>query len=156
MSVQPSRHFDVRPMRSADVPAILAIERMSYEYPWSERIFRDCLRVGYRAWVATDMGGQVIGYTLLSVAAGESHVLNLCVAPADRGCGVADLLLDAMISQAEAENAEVMLLEVRPSNKAARRLYKRRGFVRVATRPGYYPAPEGREDALLLSLRLAF
>jgi ribosomal-protein-alanine N-acetyltransferase len=154
MSVQPNRHFSVRPMRGADVPAIRIIERASYEYPWSERIFRDCLRVGYRAWIATALESPVVGYCLLSIAAGESHVLNLCVAPAARGQGIAGQLLAVMIAQAETENAEVMRLEVRPSNKTARRLYKRIGFKRIATRPNYYPARGGREDALLLSLRL--
>lgn len=154
MSVEPRQLIGVRGMRSRDVPAVLEIEQVSYGYPWSERIFRDCLRVGYHAWVATDLDEQVIGYALLSVAVGEAHVLNLCVAPDARGHGVADRLLEALIGQAEAERAERVLLEVRPSNKSARRLYKRRGFERIATRPGYYPAPDGREDALLLALDL--
>ena len=154
MSVEPRQLIGVRGMRSRDVPAVLEIEQVSYGYPWSERIFRDCLRVGYHAWVATDLDEQVIGYALLSVAVGEAHVLNLCVAPDARGHGVADRLLEALIGQAQAERAERVLLEVRPSNKSARRLYKRRGFERIATRPGYYPAPDGREDALLLALDL--
>ncbi|MAS09638.1 ribosomal protein S18-alanine N-acetyltransferase [Salinisphaera sp.] len=154
MSVEPRQLIGVRGMRSRDVPAVLEIEQVSYGYPWSERIFRDCLRVGYHAWVATDLDEQVIGYALLSVAVGEAHVLNLCVAPDARGHGVADRLLEALIGQAQAERAERVLLEVRPSNKSARRLYKRCGFERIATRPGYYPAPDGREDALLLALDL--
>lgn len=154
MSVEPSQLIDVRGMRTRDVPAVLEIEQVSYGYPWSERIFRDCLRVGYHAWVATDVDDAVVGYALLSVAVGEAHVLNLCIAPDWRGYRVADLILEALISQATAQRAERVLLEVRPSNKAARRLYKRRGFVRIATRPGYYPSPDGREDALLLALEL--
>ena len=154
MSVEPRQLIEVRGMRARDVPAVLEIEQLSYGYPWSERIFHDCLRVGYRGWVATDLNARVLGYTLLSVAVGEAHVLNLCVAPDARGHGVADRLLDALIARAAHENAERVLLEVRPSNKAARRLYKRRGFQRIATRPGYYPSPEGREDALLLELAL--
>jgi ribosomal-protein-alanine N-acetyltransferase len=154
MSVEPRQLIDVRGMHPRDVPAVLAIEQASYGYPWSERIFRDCLRVGYPGWVATDMADAVVGYGLLSGAVGEAHVLNLCVAPDYRGHGVADLILEAQISHATARRAEQVLLEVRTSNKAARRLYKRRGFVRIATRPGYYPSPEGREDALLLALEL--
>lgn len=156
MSAQPRLLFRVRGMRAADVAAVLAIERVSYQYPWSERIFRDCLRVGYRGWVATNLDEAIVGYGLLSVAVGEAHVLNVCVAPAVRGHRVAELLVDAMTAQAQAENAEVMMLEVRPSNKPARRLYKRLGFTRIATRPGYYPGKDGREDALLLSRRLDF
>ncbi|ERJ19020.1 Ribosomal-protein-alanine acetyltransferase [Salinisphaera shabanensis E1L3A] len=154
MSVEPRQLVEVRGMHVRDVPAVLEIEQVSYGYPWSERIFRDCLRVGYRGWVATDLDSRVVGYALLSVAVGEAHVLNLCVAPDARGHGVADRLLDALIAQAEHECAERVLLEVRPSNKAARRLYKRRGFQRIASRPGYYPSPDGREDALLLELAL--
>ena len=154
MSVEPRQLVEVRVMRARDVPAVLEIEQVSYGYPWSERIFRDCLRVGYRGWVATDLDSRIVGYALLSVAVGEAHVLNLCVAPDARGHGVADRLLDALIGQAEYECAERVLLEVRPSNKAARRLYKRRGFQRIASRPGYYPSPDGREDALLLELAL--
>jgi len=154
MSAKPEQMIHIRGMRSRDVPAVLAIEQVSYGFPWNERIFRDCLRVGYRGWVATDIEDEVIGYGLLSVAVGEAHVLNLCVAPDLRGQGVAAVLLEAMITQAMAERAETMLLEVRPSNRAARRLYKRRGFKRIATRPGYYPSPEGREDALILALEL--
>ena len=154
MSVEPRQLVEVRGMRERDVPAVLEIEQVSYGYPWSERIFRDCLRVGYRGWVATDLDSRIVGYALLSVAVGEAHVLNLCVAPDARGHGVADRLLDALIGQAEYECAERVLLEVRPSNKAARRLYKRRGFQRIASRPGYYPSPDGREDALLLELAL--
>ncbi|GAB3684504.1 ribosomal protein S18-alanine N-acetyltransferase [Salinisphaera aquimarina] len=156
MSAEPRQLIHVRSMRARDVPAVLAIEQVSYGYPWSERIFRDCLRVGYRGWVATALDDQVVGYGMLSVAVGEAHVLNLCVAPDFRGLGVAGLMLEAMITQAELERAESVLLEVRPSNSAARRLYKRRGFKRIATRPGYYPSPDGREDALLLALELDF
>ncbi|ROO27596.1 alanine acetyltransferase [Salinisphaera orenii MK-B5] len=154
MSVEPQLLIGIRGMRAGDVPAVLAIEEVSYGYPWNERIFRDCLRVGYRGWVATDLDEAVVGYALLSVAVGEAHILNLCVAPDLRGQRVAERLVEAMTRQARADNAEVLMLEVRPSNKSARRLYKRLGFKRIATRPGYYPGPEGREDALLLSRRL--
>lgn len=154
MSAEPNQLIHIRGMRARDVPEVLEIEQVSYGYPWSERIFRDCLRVGYRGWVATDLDDRVVGYGLLSVAVGEAHILNLCVAPDLRGQGVAALILEAMVTQAMAERAETLLLEVRPSNRAARRLYKRRGFKRIATRPGYYPAPDGREDAFLLALDL--
>lgn len=154
MSVEPRRLFELRTMRARDVPAVVEIERGAYDFPWSERIFRDCLRVGYETWVATDLEGKVVGYALLSVAVGEAHVLNLCVAPAMRGHGVAAGLLQAMIDRAQAARAEAIMLEVRPSNRPARKLYKRFGFVRIATRPGYYPGRQAREDALLLSRRL--
>lgn len=151
MSAQLKPDIRIRRMRRSDVARVLVIERSAYECPWSERIFQDCLRVGYRAWVAIDGGGHIMGYTLASVAVGEAHVLNLCVDADARGTGAAGLLLERLMAQAIAESAHVLFLEVRPSNRAARRLYARYGFERIATRPGYYPAGDGREDALLLS-----
>lgn len=151
MSAQLKPDIRVRRMRRSDVEQVLAIERNAYECPWSERIFQDCLRVGYRAWVALDGDGRTIGYTLASVAVGEAHVLNLCVDISARGSGVAGLLLETLMVRVIEDQAHVLFLEVRPSNRAARRLYARYGFERIGTRPGYYPAGDGREDALLLS-----
>ena len=73
----------IRPMRAADVLEVVAIERASYQFPWSEGIFRDCLRVGYICRVIS-FERQVTGYGVMSVGAGEAHILNLCVAEACR------------------------------------------------------------------------
>lgn len=154
MSVQPRNLFQTRPMAAADVPTVLRIERASYDFPWTERIFKDCLRVGYRCFVAVDMANAVIGYALLSVVVDESHVLNLCVAPRWRRRGVARLLLERMLHEAQTTAVHSMLLEVRPSNRGARRLYAAYGFKRIAKRPNYYPSEDGREDAYLLSRRV--
>lgn len=154
MSVQPKSLFQTRPMTAADVPAVLRIERASYGFPWTERIFKDCLRVGYRCFVAADMAGTVVGYALLSVVVDESHVLNLCVDARHRRQGIARLLLERMLHEAQTTAVHTMLLEVRPSNRGARRLYAAYGFERIATRPNYYPSEDGREDAYLLSRRV--
>lgn len=151
MSAQPQPDVMIRRMRGSDVEDVIVIERGAYECPWSARIFEDCLRVGYRAWVATNAAGHILGYTLASIAVGEAHVLNLCVAAAARGTGVSGLLLETLMAQAIDEQAHVLFLEVRPSNRPARRLYARYGFERIATRPGYYPVGNSREDALVLS-----
>lgn len=141
----------IRRLTLADLPEILAIERAAYDYPWSEGIFRDCLRVGYRSFGGMDTNGSLMGYGLLSVAVGEAHVLNLCVGPLHRRQRVASQLLWRMVEQAQREAAHTLMLEVRCSNKAAIRLYQSLGFDRVGLRKRYYPAAEGREDALLLS-----
>jgi len=141
-------------MWRSDIDAVLQLERAAYRFPWNQRIFQDCLRVGYRAWVVTDKAERILAYGFLSIALHEAHVLNICVAEGERGRGLADQLLDTMIDAAIAGNAESLLLEVRPSNRPARRLYKRRGFEFLARRPDYYPTSAGREDALLLSLPL--
>ncbi len=151
MSAEPKAACQVRPLTLRDLPQVLVIERAAHEFPWSEGIFRDCLRVGYRCFVATDMADRVLGYSLLSIAAGEAHVLNLCVDLQTRRQGVASYLLNNMIREARQGNAESILLEVRPSNKGAIALYYGEGFERTGVRRRYYPAAQGREDAFLLS-----
>jgi ribosomal-protein-alanine N-acetyltransferase len=140
-------------MREADLGRVVMVERQAYEFPWSEGIFSDCLRVGYCCWVA-ERGRQLDGYSVMSVGAGESHILNLCVRPAVQGRGIGAILLDHMLGVAVAHHAEIAYLEVRLSNRAAIALYESAGFAMVGTRRGYYPAAQGREDAMILSRSL--
>ncbi|HLJ37605.1 MAG TPA: ribosomal protein S18-alanine N-acetyltransferase [Steroidobacteraceae bacterium] len=143
----------IRPMRDSDVPEVVAIERASYQFPWSEGIFRDCLRVGYTCRVAT-LTRQVAGYAVMSAGAGEAHILNLCVREAFRCRGLGRRLLALMIERAAAAGMKEAFLEVRPSNAAAIRLYLAHGFEQVGVRRGYYQAVGGREDAAVLRLGL--
>jgi ribosomal-protein-alanine N-acetyltransferase len=143
----------IRPMRDTDVPEVVAIERASYQFPWSEGIFRDCLRVGYTCRVAT-LARQVAGYAVMSAGAGEAHILNLCVGEAFRCRGLGRRLLALMIERAAAAGMKEAFLEVRPSNAAAIRLYVSQGFEQVGVRRGYYQAVGGREDAAVLRLGL--
>lgn len=145
--------WQVRLMQEDDVPAVMAIERASYPFPWTEGIFRDCLRVGYLGLVLEMEEQGLLGYVMVSVGAGEAHILNICTHPDWRREGVAQHLLDAVI-MALRDKAEVLLLEVRPSNEAAQRFYLKNGFEEIGRRRNYYPASEGREDALLFSRRL--
>lgn len=141
----------VRLMRDRDLPDVLRIERRAYDYPWTEGVFRDCVRVGYGCWVL-ECDGVPAGYLILSVAAGEAHVLNLCVDPAMHGRGLGRMLLEHGLSAAVSLRAGTVFLEVRPSNTPAVRLYERMDFVEVGIRPGYYPSPGGcREDAAILA-----
>lgn len=143
----------IRPMLEADIPAVLAVEDNSYEFPWSATIFTDCLRVGYCCWVL-EAGATLGGYGIMSVAAEESHILNICIAPELRGQGQARRLMLHLLDTASSHGARIAYLEVRPSNIAAVRLYRRLGFRHVGTRRGYYPAMDGREDAFVFSTPL--
>jgi ribosomal-protein-alanine N-acetyltransferase len=143
----------MRAMRDADVPEVVAIERTSYQFPWSEGIFRDCLRVGYICRVSM-LGRQVAGYGVMSVGAGEAHILNLCVGDAFRCRGLGQRLLTLLVERAAAAGMKEEFLEVRPSNTAAIRLYLANGFEQVGVRRGYYQAVGGREDATVLRLGL--
>ena len=143
--------LQIRAMRSADLTEVVAIERASYQFPWSEGIFRDCLRVGYTCRVVT-LGRQLVGYGVMSLGAGEAHVLNLCVAAALRCRGAGKRLLRSLLDRALEAGMSEAFLEVRPSNTAAIRLYLAFGFVQVGMRRGYYQAVGGREDAAVFRL----
>jgi ribosomal-protein-alanine N-acetyltransferase len=143
----------IRPMMEIDLPEVAAIERRSYAFPWSENIFRDCLRVGYTCR-ALDLSGQIVGYGVMSLGAGEAHVLNVCVRDEFRNLGFGRRLLEHLLERAAASGVHEAFLEVRPSNTAAIRLYQRLGFEQIGIRRGYYQAPEGREDAIVLKLAL--
>jgi [ribosomal protein S18]-alanine N-acetyltransferase len=143
----------IRPMIEVDVPDVVAVERASYQFPWSEGIFRDCLRVGYVCRVVT-RGTRIIGYGIMSLGAGEAHVLNLCVSSTFRCSGIGRRLLTYLIDRGAAAGMNQAFLEVRPSNTAAIRLYLSLGFEQVGMRRGYYQAVGGREDAAVLKLAL--
>lgn len=144
----------LRPMDEADLPRIHRIELASYDYPWSPGNFADSLRAGYSMWVR-EAEGEIIGYYALMVAAGEAHLLNLTIAPMWRGHGLGRDLLEHCLVRACDHRAEALFLEVRLSNTAAIALYRSSGFVDLAVRRGYYPARDGREDALIMKKDLA-
>jgi ribosomal-protein-alanine N-acetyltransferase len=143
----------LRPMREDDVPDVVQAERDSYAFPWSEPVFRDCLRVGYLCRVL-EVDRQFAGYGILSTGAGEAHILNVCVRPEHRCRGLGRRLVTGLFDLARAAGAEDLFLEVRPSNTAAIRLYQSLGLAQVGLRRGYYQAANGREDAIVMRLRL--
>ncbi len=143
----------IRPMMELDLPDVAAIEKRSYAFPWSENIFRDCLRVGYSCR-ALDMAGQIIGYGVMSLGAGEAHILNVCVRDEFRNLGFGRRLLEHLLERAAAAGVAEAFLEVRPSNLSAIRLYQNLGFEQIGIRRGYYQAVDGREDAIVLKLEL--
>ncbi len=143
----------IRRMLSEDLPRVMSIERAAYEFPWTEGIFKDCLRVGYPAWLY-EQAGESKGYGVLSVAAQEGHILNLCVDPRYQRQGVGSALLRVLMTTARACQAQSLFLEVRESNQKARALYERFGFNEIGIRKRYYPGRNGREDAIVLGLEL--
>ena len=143
----------LRPMRDADLDAVMAIEVRAYPFPWTRGIFRDCLHAGYSMWVH-ERDGAIVGYGVLSVAVGEAHVLNLCTAPGGEGQGLGQRMLHALLKIARSQRAQRVFLEVRPSNPRAIDLYQRCGFNEIGRRPRYYPATGGREDAIVMAMEL--
>ena len=143
----------VRPMEESDMDAIMDIENRSYDFPWTEGIFRDCLRVGYYCRIL-ELGGIPGAYGIMSLGAGEGHILNLCVKPELRCRGLGRYMLEYLLDYARGHRTAVAVLEVRSSNAPAFRLYEAMGFRRIGVRKGYYPAFSGREDALVLMRKL--
>jgi ribosomal-protein-alanine N-acetyltransferase len=152
MTSAPAR-LTLRAMREADVTTVWTTDRLAYDYPWSEGIFRDCLRVGYSCWVG-EIQEAIVTHAIMSVAVGECHILNLCVHPDWQSRGLGRHLLRHLLRFARARRADSAFLEVRASNAAARALYASEGFCEIGVRPGYYPARKGREDAVVLGKAL--
>ncbi|MFW6021827.1 MAG: ribosomal protein S18-alanine N-acetyltransferase [Guyparkeria sp.] len=146
--------WDWAALAGEDLPEIVAIEEAAHPYPWSEAIFEDCLRAGYRLDGAFD-GGQLVGYSVVMAVLDEWHLLNLCVDPAVQRRGVGRFLLERLLESAVAAEARCLLLEVRAGNRAAIALYESAGFADIGHRKAYYPAPNGREDARVMRCELA-
>ena len=143
----------IREMGYRDVQDIVAIEGSTYSFPWTETIFRDCLLAGYVS-VVLEHAGQTQGYAIMSLAAVEAHLLNLCVAERLRRRGFGRRLLQHLLGQAQSAGAQQIYLEVRPTNHAALRLYRKAGFVELGIRQNYYRSLASREDAKVLVRRL--
>jgi ribosomal-protein-alanine N-acetyltransferase len=142
-----------RAMTPFDIPGVAAVEKASYQFPWSEGIFRDCLRVGYLCRVA-ECEGEVVAYGIVAMGAGEAHVLNICVGEQMRGRGIGRQMLMLLLERSSQAGMQDVFLEVRPTNMHAIALYQSVGFIEVGRRRGYYQAVDGREDALVLKLSI--
>lgn len=145
-----SPDINIRTMTYADLRQVMDVEEQAYPYPWTVGIFRDCIRVGYNCWVATHEDA-VIGYGIVMLAAGEAHVLNLCVSPEFQHRGIGRKLLRHLARRAQMADIDMILLEVRRSNQAAIDLYHSEGFHELGVRKNYYPDDNGREDAIILA-----
>lgn len=151
-ALAPSR-WRLRAMREGDLDAVLAIEHRAYPFPWTRGTFRDCLLAGYPALLALE-DDRPVGYGVMSVAAGEAHLLNLCTTPERQSRGLGRHVLRSLVLTARERGAQRIFLEVRPSNPPAIALYRSEGFDEIGRRPRYYPAVQGREDALVMAMEL--
>ena len=142
-----------RQMALKDISAVVQLENEVYQFPWTDRIFKDCIRVGYDCWLA-HLGNTVVAHAVISIAAGESHILNLSVTRNHQGKGIGKLFIRFLLNIARNKRAQTMMLEVRPSNIRAINCYSSAGFNEIGCRKDYYPAPNGKEDALLFARQI--
>jgi ribosomal-protein-alanine N-acetyltransferase len=139
-----------RRMTLDDLEQVMKVEHEVYEFPWSEQIFSDCIRVGYYCWIGLQQQ-TVVGHAVISVVGDESHMLNLSIAGVHQGKGYGREFVGFLVNEARVNQAQTMLLEVRPSNVIAISCYNGAGFNEIGCRKDYYPAATGREDALLFA-----
>lgn len=141
-----------RPMTEADIEQVLKVEYAAYSHPWTRGIFLDGLK-SYHCWLMFD-GSQQVGHGVVQLILDEAHLLNLTVKPQSQGQGLGRRLLEHLMQQALSLGARECYLEVRDSNVAAYRLYERYGFNEIGRRRDYYPAVDGREDAVVMACTL--
>ena len=141
------------PMTEARLDIVMPVEREAYAHPWTRGNFADSIRSGYQAQLLC-AGGTLLGYFVAMKGVDEVHLLNITVAPPHQGQGWGRVMLDALSLWSRGQSAQWLWLEVRTSNLRAQQVYQRYGFRRVGERRAYYPADHGREDAIVMSLRL--
>jgi ribosomal-protein-alanine N-acetyltransferase len=145
---------DIRTMTESDLDRIMEIELSVYPHPWTRGIFADCIKVGYKCWVLENES-EIVGYAVISIAINEAHLLNISISDKYQNQGLGRQFVNQMCDIAKQNNADTLLLEVRPSNHAAVHLYDSIGFNEVGIRKKYYPGDKGvREDALIMAKAL--
>ena len=145
--------YTIRSMQLEDVEVVGDIEAAVHLRPWPAKIFKECIRVGYRCFVICNDEKVIVGYIVMSAAIKTSHIFNIALAANEQGKGLGKLFLANMLNRARKARIERISLEVRPSNKAAIALYQGFGFAQVGVREGYYP-DDPPEDALVFGLDL--
>ncbi len=154
MKDEMSALVEIRTMSYTDLKSVITVEKKAYPHPWTLGIFRDCLRIGYNAWVMT-LDKEIIGYGIVMLSPGEAHILNICIEPDFQKKGLGRYLLRHILKKSKQTDVDMVLLEVRRSNAGAQQLYQSEGFHELGVRKAYYPADNGREDAIILAKYLA-
>ena len=141
-------HF--RNMQLADIDDVMSVETNNYDFPWSKQIFLDCLKVNYLCRVMETEAEEFIGYAVMTAAAQESHILNISISPHFQGQGYGRDFMHFLLEEAARHDSKDVVLEVRPSNNVALKLYYSLGFMQVGIRQNYYKSHDGREDAIVM------
>ena len=141
-------------MQASDIMDVVRIEQEANQFPWSMKNFEDCLKANNQAWVFVNDSNEIIAYSIVQKVVDETHLLNICVKASAQGKGLGREVLNHVIDFAHNISSVLIVLEVRSSNQRAQQLYLQAGFNEMSVRKDYYPAEEGREDAILMGLDL--
>lgn len=139
-------------MTTADIENVIAIERASFQFPWSTRFFLDELQVDCARSILAEVDGHIVGYVLFWFVSEEVDIHNIAVHPDFRRQGIGRLLLEQVVAAARRQERLRVTLDVRFSNASAQSLYRRFGFVARGLRKAYYS--DNGEDALVMALEL--
>lgn len=142
--------ISIRPMRIADLPQVIEIDRASFAMPWSDRTYRYELTRNQAAELCVaELSGQIIGYIGTWQIIDECHISTLAVDTRYRRQGVARQLLDHALRRAIEKGISTATLEVRISNQAAIELYREFDFEITGRRKAYYR--DNGEDAYIMT-----
>lgn len=140
-------------LTASDLAAAYAIEQRSHAFPWSEKTFAS--NQGDRYFnLRLDVDGEIAAFAVTQVVLDEATLFNIAVDPTFQRKGLGRQLLEHLIAALEAQDVFTLWLEVRASNRVAIALYESMGFNEATIRRNYYPAKEGREDAIIMALPL--
>lgn len=135
-------------MEMPHVAKVAELEAKYFSMPWSENSICGELKNPLSLWVVALKDGEVVGYVGSQIVPDEADMMNLAVEETYRRKGIAEGLVNALVSQLQVRGVVSLTLEVRASNAPAIALYNKMGFFQVGRRPNYYQKP--REDALIL------
>lgn len=140
--------MEFRKAGASDAPSIARAEEEIFSDPWTLRDVSDILVTeGGMCYVALD-GGRVIGYVLGRIIPPEGELYRVAVLPPYRRRGIGYRLLDFAVKSSKSRGLEILFLEVRRQNTAAKALYRAYGFRDVSVRKNYYRAPP--DDAIVM------
>lgn len=142
----------IREMKVQDVPEVAALEAVCFSDPWSVQSIASEVNNRLSLWLVAEIDGSIAGYVGSQTVLDMTDMMNIAVAPEFRRQGVAEALVNALVSCLKEKDVMGLLLEVRASNTAAIALYNKLGFIQVGRRPAYYRNP--KEDALILRKEL--
>lgn len=137
------------PADSGMLERISRMEREIFSDPWSVGSLENCLKnPAFTFLAAIDGQGELCGYLIGSLIAGEGEICTLAVLPERRREGIGRSLLNAFLETGKDRGCEQVFLEVRVGNSPALELYKSCGFAEYGRRKRYYRNPT--EDAVLM------
>lgn len=155
LTMNQANSTEFSPINQDIVEQLMAIELACHPHPWSEKTFRSCIDGRYFGDYLT-VDQTIVGFYVGEFVAGESTLMDICVAPTQQCKGYGKALLLQFFQRCKERSTQSIFLEVRAKNISAQMLYINHGFSEISRRTGYYPSNSGfgYEDAIVMSKKL--